>query len=62
MRPTPRKTITEPAALSLELNRVRMLGYAVARDDYHDGLMSIGVPLIHQAGSQPLGCPDADLS
>ncbi|WP_305807057.1 IclR family transcriptional regulator C-terminal domain-containing protein, partial [Stenotrophomonas sp. YIM B06876] len=50
------KTITEPALLSRELNRVRMLGYAVARDDYHDGLMAIGVPLIHQAGAQPHGC------
>lgn len=50
------KTTTDPAALSRELDQVRVRGYAVARDDYHHGLLAIGVPLIHQAGSQPLGC------
>lgn len=49
------KTITDPAALSRELGQVRTRGYAVARDDYYHGLLAIGVPLIHQAGSQPLG-------
>ncbi|OOG53218.1 hypothetical protein B0E49_12235 [Polaromonas sp. C04] len=50
------KTITDPSALSREFGRVRMRGYAVARDDYNHGLLAIGVPLIHQAESQPLGC------
>ncbi|PZX34280.1 IclR family transcriptional regulator [Cupriavidus phytorum] len=49
------KTITEQAALMQELNLVRMQGYAVARDDYYDGLMAVGAPLIHQNELQPLG-------
>jgi IclR family transcriptional regulator, acetate operon repressor len=49
------KTITDPVALSRELDQVRVRGYATARDDYYDGLMAIGVPLVTQAGAQPLG-------
>ncbi|AQV94087.1 IclR family transcriptional regulator [Cupriavidus necator] len=49
------KTITEPAVLAQELNLVRMQGYAVARDDYYDGLVAIGAPLTHQNELQPLG-------
>lgn len=48
------KTITEPAVLAEELKLVRMQGYAVGRDDYYDGLVAVGAPLIHQ--SESLGC------
>lgn len=48
-------TITDPVALSRELQRVRTKGCAVARDDYYHGLLAIGTPLIHPAGPLPLG-------
>ena len=45
LAPITSKTITEPAELRLELDRVRRCGYAMCRQEQEIGLSSIAVPL-----------------
>ncbi len=52
---TPR-SITDPAAMAKELNDIRKQGWAVAREDGYQGIVSIGAPLLAQADGQPIGC------
>lgn len=50
------QTITDPRLLAQCLDRIRVQGYAVARDDAFEGLTAIGVPLMNPTDIQPLGC------
>jgi DNA-binding IclR family transcriptional regulator len=49
LAPTTSKTITDPAELRLELDRVRQCGYAMCRQEQEIGLSSIAVPVCETA-------------
>lgn len=50
------KSITDPAKMAQELARVRSQGFAVAREDGYQGIVSVGAPLAFQSEAQPIGC------
>lgn len=43
-------TITDPARLHVELDRIRTQGYAVDDEEYEDGLRCIGAPIVGHTG------------
>lgn len=45
------KTITDPAALREEIQRVRTQGYATVDEELEDGLVAIAVPIHDRAGN-----------
>lgn len=50
------KTVTDPVALLRDMDTVREQGFAVAREDGFQGIVSVGTPLVFQADGQPIGC------
>jgi IclR family acetate operon transcriptional repressor len=50
------RTITSPADFSVELEKIRTQGHAVAREDAYQSLVALGVPLAFQRDAQPVGC------
>jgi DNA-binding IclR family transcriptional regulator len=44
------KTITDHAALEVELKRVRAQGYAVAREEYEEDLAAVAAPIYNHQG------------
>lgn len=45
-----RRTITQPAALRAELDRIRIQGFAVDNEELADGLCCVGVPVRDRRG------------
>ncbi|MBB4684065.1 IclR family transcriptional regulator [Amycolatopsis jiangsuensis] len=48
------KTITEPAALEAELERIREQGYALDDEEYLPGLVCVAVPVPRADGTRPV--------
>lgn len=52
---TPR-TVTDPVVFRNQLDQVLSQGHAVARDDAHQGLVAIAVPMMMPTQCRPIGC------
>lgn len=50
LKPYTKHTITDPDALLVELDAIRERGYAIGNQEYSDGIIGVGVPVLDPDG------------
>jgi len=56
------QTITEREKLIADLEKIRMQGYAVNREEYAEGLVAIAAPLMNRRTNRPIGAISFDFT